>query len=75
MPIHPHTLRHTFVTLSLDAGAAWDAEISRRVAALEAGVTRTDPWSDIKPRIERENGGAGEGGKHGRALDDFGRLR
>ena len=34
--------------------AAWAAELERRVAAIEAGATKLEPWSDVKRRIERE---------------------
>ena len=37
-----------------DAEAAWDAEIERRVAAIEAGTVRLEPWSEVKRRIERD---------------------
>ena len=36
------------------AEAAWDAEIERRVAAIEAGTVRLEPWSEVKRRIERD---------------------
>ena len=37
-----------------DAEAAWDVEIERRVAAIEAGTLRLEPWADVKRRIEKE---------------------
>jgi putative addiction module component (TIGR02574 family) len=37
-----------------DAEAAWDAEINRRIAAIEAGSIRLEPWSEVKRRIERD---------------------
>ena len=37
-----------------DAEAAWDAEIERRIAAIEAGTVRLEPWSEVKSRIERD---------------------
>ncbi len=37
-----------------DAEAAWDVEIERRVAAIEAGTIRLEPWADVKRRIEKE---------------------
>jgi putative addiction module component (TIGR02574 family) len=37
-----------------DAEAAWDAEIDRRVAAIEAGAIALEPWGDVKRRIERD---------------------
>ena len=36
------------------ADAAWDAEIERRIAAIEAGTVRLEPWTEVKRRIERE---------------------
>ena len=37
-----------------DAESAWNAEIERRVEAIEAGTARTEPWEDVKRRIEKE---------------------
>lgn len=37
-----------------DAEAAWDAEIERRVQAIEAGTIRLEPWAEVKRRIERD---------------------
>ncbi len=37
-----------------DAETAWDAEIDRRIAAIEAGTVRLEPWSEVKRRIERD---------------------
>jgi putative addiction module component (TIGR02574 family) len=37
-----------------DAEQAWDAEIARRIAAIEAGSSRLEPWSEVKRRIERD---------------------
>jgi putative addiction module component (TIGR02574 family) len=37
-----------------DAEAAWDAEIERRIAAIEAGTVQLEPWPVVKRRIERE---------------------
>ena len=37
-----------------DAETAWDAEIERRIEAIEAGAIRLEPWSDVKRRIERD---------------------
>ena len=37
-----------------DAEQAWDAEIARRIAAIEAGSIRLEPWSEVKRRIERD---------------------
>jgi len=37
-----------------DAEAAWEVEIARRVAAIEAGTIKLEPWEDVKRRIEKE---------------------
>ena len=37
-----------------DAEAAWDAEIERRIVAIEAGTVRLEAWPEVKRRIERE---------------------
>ncbi len=37
-----------------DAEAAWAVEIERRVAAVEAGTVKLEPWEDVKRRIEKE---------------------
>jgi putative addiction module component (TIGR02574 family) len=37
-----------------DAEAAWNAEIERRVAQIEAGAARLEPWEDVKRRIEKQ---------------------
>ena len=37
-----------------DAEAAWDAEIDRRAAAIEAGTVRLESWDSVKRRIEKE---------------------
>jgi len=37
-----------------DGEAAWQAEIARRVAALEAGNLKLESWRDVKKRIEKE---------------------
>ena len=37
-----------------DAEAAWEVEIERRVAAIEAGTMKLEPWEDVKRRIEKE---------------------
>ena len=37
-----------------DAEAAWDAEIERRIEAIETGAIRLEPWTDVKQRIERD---------------------
>ena len=36
-----------------DAEAAWDAEITRRVEAIESGTIRLEPWTEVKRRIEK----------------------
>jgi putative addiction module component (TIGR02574 family) len=36
-----------------DAEAAWDAEIVRRVEAIESGTIGLEPWTDVKRRIEK----------------------
>src|SRR6266850_212345 len=37
-----------------DAEAAWAAEIEWRVAAIEAGTARLEPWEHVRQRIERD---------------------
>ena len=37
-----------------DAEAAWQAEVERRVAAIESGVAHLETWDDVKRRIEKE---------------------
>jgi putative addiction module component (TIGR02574 family) len=37
-----------------DAEAAWAAEIQRRVAEIEAGTAKLEPWEGVKRRIERD---------------------
>ena len=37
-----------------DAEAVWDAEIERRIAAIEAGTIRLEPWEQVKRRIEKD---------------------
>jgi putative addiction module component (TIGR02574 family) len=37
-----------------DAADAWTREIERRVAALEAGATASEPWDQARSRIERD---------------------
>ncbi len=36
-----------------DAEAAWQAEIARRVAALEAGNLKLESWESVRRRIEK----------------------
>ena len=33
---------------------AWDAEINRRGAAIEAGTENLEPWEKVRRRIERK---------------------
>ena len=37
-----------------DAEKVWDAEIARRIAAIESGTIRLEPWAEVKRRIERD---------------------
>ena len=37
-----------------DAEAAWEAEIQRRVAALEAGTLELESWESVRLRIEKD---------------------
>jgi putative addiction module component (TIGR02574 family) len=37
-----------------DAEAAWVLEIERRIAAIEAGTVKLEPWTDVKRRIEKD---------------------
>jgi putative addiction module component (TIGR02574 family) len=37
-----------------NAETAWNAEIERRVAAIEAGTVRLESWEQLKRRIEKE---------------------
>ncbi len=34
--------------------AAWEAEIKRRVEAIDAGTVVLEPWDDVKRRIKNE---------------------
>ena len=34
--------------------AVWAAEIERRVAAIELGAVRLEPWDEVKRRIEED---------------------
>jgi putative addiction module component (TIGR02574 family) len=36
------------------AEAAWQVEIERRIAAIEAGAIKLEPWETVKRRIEEE---------------------
>ena len=37
-----------------DAETAWDTEIERRIAAIEAGTIPLDPWEEVRRRIEKD---------------------
>jgi putative addiction module component (TIGR02574 family) len=37
-----------------DAESAWDAEIERRIHAIESGEIRLEPWESVKRRIEKQ---------------------
>ena len=37
-----------------NAEATWAVEIERRVAAIEAGTVKLEPWEDVKRRVEKE---------------------
>jgi len=37
-----------------DAESAWDAEIERRIVAIEAGTIPLEPWEQVRRRIEKE---------------------
>ena len=37
----------------VDAEAAWEAEMRHRVAAIEAGTAKLEPWEALKARIEK----------------------
>ena len=37
-----------------NAEAAWAVEIERRVAAIEAGTVKLEPWEDVKRRVEKQ---------------------
>ena len=36
------------------AEAEWAVEIERRIAAIEAGTVKLEPWEDVKRRVEKE---------------------
>lgn len=38
----------------LDAEKAWDAEIERRIAAIEAGTIPLESWDEVRRRIEKD---------------------
>ncbi len=37
-----------------DAEATWAVEIERRVAAIEAGTAKLEPWEDVKRRVKKQ---------------------
>jgi putative addiction module component (TIGR02574 family) len=37
-----------------DAERAWDAEIERRIAAIETGTMPLEPWEHVRRRIEKD---------------------
>ena len=37
-----------------DAEQVWDAEIERRIEAIEAGQITLEPWAEVRRRIERD---------------------
>jgi putative addiction module component (TIGR02574 family) len=37
-----------------DAESAWDLEIERRIADIEAGTVALEPWEAVKRRIEKD---------------------
>jgi putative addiction module component (TIGR02574 family) len=37
-----------------NAEKAWDDEIERRIAAIEAGTMPLEPWERVRQRIERK---------------------
>jgi putative addiction module component (TIGR02574 family) len=37
-----------------DAESAWDAEIERRIAAIEAGTIQLESWDQVRQRIEKD---------------------
>jgi len=37
-----------------DADQAWNAEIERRIEAIESGQIALEPWDAVKRRIERD---------------------
>ena len=37
-----------------DAERAWDAEIERRIVAIEAGTMPLEPWQQVRQRIEKD---------------------
>ena len=37
-----------------DAESAWEAEIRRRIDAIDAGTMELEPWDAVRRRIEKE---------------------
>ena len=37
-----------------DAQRAWEAEIGRRIAAIESGAMPLEPWDDVKLRVAKD---------------------
>jgi len=37
-----------------DAESTWNAEIERRIQAIESGEIRLEPWESVKRRIEKD---------------------
>jgi len=37
-----------------DAESAWDAEIDRRIQAIESGEIRLEPWESVERRIGKD---------------------
>ena len=37
-----------------DADEAWANEIRRRIASIESGDAKLEPWDEVKRRIEKE---------------------
>lgn len=38
----------------LGAEAAWEAEVQRRIAAIESGEMKLESWEEVRRRIETE---------------------
>lgn len=38
----------------VNAEDVWDAEIERRIAAIEAGTIPLEPWDNVRRRIEKD---------------------
>jgi Putative addiction module component len=37
-----------------DAQKAWEAEIGRRIAAIESGALALESWNDVKQRVAKD---------------------